>query len=110
MKLTYLTLAIMGSLFAAVPAAPMYGATKDVVFGSTLSGGTIAKYSHASNSIVFNSPGWGTFEQMIAPDSGLGDADVYAGVTLDGGSVLVLLDTATFQPTTGWGTQGQRAL
>ena len=74
------------------------GATRDVVFGSTLNGGTIAKYNSAVNAIVFTSPSWGTFEEMIA----LSNGDVMAGVTLAGGSLLVFGDAGTSQPSTGW--------
>ena len=91
-------LSLLGSFLAAAPA---HGNTLDVVFGTTLGGGTIAKYDSSANSVVFTSPGWGTFEEMIALENG--DAEVMAGVTVDSGSLLVFDGTSTAQPTTIWG-------
>jgi len=99
MKKTFLivatTLLSGGSLLV-----PSYSATRDVVFGSTLAGGTFAKYSSAANAVIFTSPGWGTFEEMIPLNNG--DAEVMAAVTVNTGSLLVFDGTSTFQPTTIW--------
>ena len=99
MKKTYLVAATT-LLGAGLLLAPAQAATRDVVFGSTLSGGTFAKYSSASNIVIFASPGWGTFEQLIPLNNG--DAEVMAAVTVNSGSLLVFDGTSTFQPTTIW--------
>lgn len=77
---------------------PAQGATHNVVFGGTRDGGTVAKYNSEANAVVFTSPGWGTFEEMIA----LSNGDVMAGVTASGGSLLLFDGTSTAQPSTGW--------
>ena len=107
MRKTFL-MAATALLSAGLFAAPGFGATRDVIFGSTLSGGTFAKYSSASNVVVFSNAGWGAFEQMIPLHNG--DAEVIAGVSAKGaggigaGSLLVFDGTSTFQPTDGWAT------
>ena len=91
------TLLIAGSFLVAAHASTM-----DVVFGSTLSGGTIARYDSSANLVTFASPGWGTFDQMIAVNNG--DAQVFAGVSAAGGALLVYDGVGNTQATTGWAT------
>jgi hypothetical protein len=91
------TLLSVGSLLV-----PAYCNTLDVVFGSTLSGGTIARYDSSADSIVFTSPSWGTFEQMIPLHNG--DGKVATGVSSGGGSLVVFKGSANTLSTTGWAT------